>query len=60
MELPRERIVFVDDFAPYVRKAIEIGMQGIVMARHGKEDAVGLECVESLTQLVDLMYGTAS
>jgi putative hydrolase of the HAD superfamily len=55
MGLPRERIVFVDDFPPYVRKAIEIGMQGIVMARHGKEHAGGLKCVENLAQLVDLM-----
>jgi putative hydrolase of the HAD superfamily len=60
MELPRQRIIFIDDYPPYVRKAIEIGMQGIVMARHGKDDAAGLKCVENLAQLVDLMKGTAS
>ena len=52
--------MFVDDYAPYVRRALEIGMQGIVMVRRGKEDADGLECEESLAQLVDLMHGTTT
>ena len=53
--LPAERIVFMDDFPPYVRKAKETGMKGVVLARHGKEDIVGLDCVENLTQLAYLI-----
>jgi HAD superfamily hydrolase (TIGR01509 family) len=60
MELPKEQIVFVDDCVPYVRKAIEIGLQGVVMARHGEANTYGLECVESLAQLVTLIDGKAS
>ena len=33
MELPAENILFLDDWAPYVRAAIETGFQGAVLAR---------------------------
>ena len=56
MRLVPGSMVFVDDFPPYVRKANDLGMLGVLMARNGREKAPGdLKCVGDLEQLEDVL-----
>ena len=61
MMLPPETIAFVDDYPPYVQKAADLHMQGIVIARDnaGCLDS-NLECVENLEQLEAALLKSAS
>ena len=54
MDLPANRLMFVDNHPPFVEKAIELGMHGAVMVRK-QEPATSLPCVTGLLEVIRLL-----
>ncbi len=60
METPAEDILFLDDWAPYVRVAIESGFQGAVVARDPDTPRTGgLAYVSDLYEVEKLLISRA-
>ena len=55
MELPPEKLLFVDDDPRYVKQAIGLGLNGILMVRSGEPADVGVEWVRNLEEIEVLL-----
>ena len=51
MELPPDKLLFVDDDPHYVKEAIGLGMNGILMVRSGEPADVDVEWVRNLEEI---------
>jgi len=55
IDLAPERLLFVDDVAEYVAKAVDLGMAGAVMVREGPLRDCGLPCVRGMEDIEALL-----
>ena len=51
MELPPEKLLFVDDDPHYVKEAIGLGLNGVLMVRSGEPTDVDVEWVRDLEEI---------
>ena len=55
MELPPEKLLFVDDDPLYVKEAIGLGLNGILMVRSGEPTDVDVEWARNLEEIEALL-----
>ena len=55
LALDPARVLFVDDWPEYVQAAVDLGMQGAVMDRHGAGESAGLPRLTSMSVVLALV-----
>jgi putative hydrolase of the HAD superfamily len=55
LALDPEQVLFVDDWPEYVQAAIDLGMQGAVMDRHGTQESLDLPRATSMADVLALV-----
>ncbi len=51
--LPPERMLYIDDIAPYVMKGMSFGMQGLLLDRFGRPPLDGISSIGCLRDLLE-------